>query len=391
LPPVAVPAEVQRLVGALESRWNDAKALAPLFTEQSVMIDSRSGTFTRGREAVAARVAEIFARPFRIVPISFGERQGRASLGAYLSRGEGSAAAPFGQALLTLAKGPDGSWLVETEALKFPGPVLLKPSDAADLVKLLDEAGIGRAVVLSVAYGLASPLGAKPTEERAKVMAENDWTAAQAERFPTRLIPFCSVNPLSDYAVAEIDRCAAKLKMRGLKLHFGNSNADVKNPEHVAKVRAVFSEANRLRLPIVAHLWTLDRSYGRKDAEIFLAQLLPAAPDVIVQIAHMAGGGPGWTDEALEVYANAVAAHDPRTRNLYFDVATVADGRSQEQLELLARRIRQIGPKRILYGSDAAFGGRMTARQEWINFYGMVPLSRRELETIARNVAPYLR
>jgi uncharacterized protein len=164
----------------------------------------------------------------------------------------------------------------------------------------------------------------------------------------------------------------------------------VKNPEHVEKARRVFAEANRLRVAVVAHLWT-DPAYGRQEAEIFLNQILPAAPDVPVQIAHMAGGGPGWTDPALAVYADAISAGDPRTRNLYFDLATVADEQTAEDEKLLARRIRQIGLRRILYGSDAPFGGRNAPRQEWGTFRGMVPLTDEEFRIIAGNVAPYMR
>ena len=32
------------------------------------------------------------------------------------------------------------------------------------------------------------------------------------------------------------------------------------------------------------------RPYGAKEARIFLEQLLPEAPDAVVQIAHLAGG-----------------------------------------------------------------------------------------------------
>jgi len=107
-----------------------------------------------------------------------------------------------------------------------------------------------------------------------------------------------------------------------------------------------------------------------------------------VQIAHFAGGGPGYTDEALAVYAEAIAAGDPRTKNLYFDVATVADGQSDEVLQKFAERIRQVGLKRVLYGTDA---GPPTARQSWRNFRTTVPLTEEEIRTIAGNVASYLR
>ena len=107
-----------------------------------------------------------------------------------------------------------------------------------------------------------------------------------------------------------------------------------------------------------------------------------------MQIAHFAGGGPGYSDEALEVYAKAIAAGDPRTKNLYFDFATVADGQSKEVLQKFAERIRQIGLPRVLYGTDLA---PPTARQSWLTFRTTVPLTDEEFKTIAGNVAPYFR
>ena len=65
------------------------------------------------------------------------------------------------------------------------------------------------------------------------------------------------------------------------------------------KMKEFFHAANRLRLPIVAHLWTSDPRYGAEHSQVFLDQLLPEAPDIVVQIAHFAGGGPGYTDSAL--------------------------------------------------------------------------------------------
>src|SRR5262245_19806562 len=71
------------------------------------------------------------------------------------------------------------------------------PIDAADLIALLDAAGIRRAAVLSVAYLLADPKGtaADEQDEYEKVAAENDWTSRQVARFSDRLIGFCSINP----------------------------------------------------------------------------------------------------------------------------------------------------------------------------------------------------
>jgi predicted TIM-barrel fold metal-dependent hydrolase len=391
LPAIELPEDLSRLLRAREKGWNDQPALAALYTEDSVLLDHDEHNWIRGRTPVTTYLSGRFARAYRITPVAYGAEGSIGYIACYLTRGEGAAARHFGDVLLSLRKESDGAWRIAAETPHFPGPAVLEPLAADRLIALLDEAGIRRAAVLSVAYWFGSPLGRPVEDEYAKVKTENDWTAAQVARFPDRLVAFCSVNPLKDYAIQELGRCARDLRAKGLKLHFGNSGVDVRNPEHVEKVRRVFAEANRLRVAIIAHLWTLDRAYGRQDAEIFLNQLLPAAPDVPVQIAHMAGGGPGWTDPALAVYADAIAAGDPRTRNLYFDVATVADGQTGEDEKLLASRIRQIGLRRILYGSDAAFGGRSTPRQEWGTFRGMVPLTDEEFRIIAGNVAPYMR
>ena len=93
----------------------------------------------------------------------------------------------------------------------------------------------------------------------------------------------------------ELTRCSNNPQLRdGLKLHFGNSDVDLDNPENVAQVRRVFEAANRHRMAIVVHMRTsldLGRRYGADAARVFLSQLLPAAPDVPVQIAHLAGAG----------------------------------------------------------------------------------------------------
>jgi hypothetical protein len=68
--------------------------------------------------------------------------------------------------------------------------------DAADLIALLDAAGIRKAVVLSIAYQFSNPNRPPVDDEYARVRAENDWTSAQVARFPGRLRAFCSVNPL---------------------------------------------------------------------------------------------------------------------------------------------------------------------------------------------------
>jgi predicted TIM-barrel fold metal-dependent hydrolase len=150
-------------------------------------------------------------------------------------------------------------------------------------------------------------------------------------------------------------------------------------------------------MAIVVHLRasiSKKRPYGPVQARTFLEQLLPAAPDMPVQVAHLAGTGPGYddppADSVMAVLAEAVEKRDPRTRRVWFDVTSVVDPNiSAANAALVVKRIRQVGADRILYGSDAAVGDNLPPRESWAAFRRL-PLTEREFETIASNVVPYL-
>lgn len=272
----------------------------------------------------------------------------------------------------------------------------VEPITATELIVLLDSARIRRAVVLSVAYQFGNPNRPPIENEYAQVKAENDFTSRQVARAPERLRGFCSVNPLKDYAREEIARCAKGQLRFGLKLHFGNSDVDLNNPKHVEQLRRVFRTANNLGMAIVVHMRssvTRKRPYGANEARIFLNDVLPAAPDVPVQIAHLAGAG-GYddplVDQALAVFVAAIANRDARMERVYFDVSGVAGlGEWVNKVDLIATRIRQLGVERILYGSDGAAGAN-TPRAAWAAFR-QLPLTEAEFGTIASNIAPYMR
>ncbi|MBL8175514.1 MAG: amidohydrolase family protein [Bryobacterales bacterium] len=258
---------------------------------------------------------------------------------------------------------------------------------AEDLIRQMDEAGVGRGVVLSIAYQFGNPNRAPVANERERVRQENDWTAEQAAFYPKRLTAFCGVNPLKEYALEEIRRCAGNGRMgKGLKLHFGNSDVDLENAAHIAQLRRVFAEANRHEMAIVAHIrsnYDKRRPWGERQARIFLEQLLPAAKDVAVQIAHVAGAGAyeDDVDAALGTFAAAAKAGDKRMKRVYFDVSVM---RWEKRAELLVRHLRAIGMKRLLYASDGP------PLEAWKRFRTL-PLTEREFRQIEGNVAPYLR
>jgi uncharacterized protein len=271
----------------------------------------------------------------------------------------------------------------------------VEPIVARDLIALLDSAGIERALVLSVAYAFGSPRRSIENE-RERVGEENDWTIEQVARFPDRLLGFCSVNPLRDYALDELARCAQKTPpYAGLKLHFANSMVEYHDAQHIQRLRRVFQAANGYGMPMVLHMmpntWQ-GLPYGRDEARMFLDDVMPAAPNVAIQVAHLGGTGAysdPRVDAALGAFIDVIQNNDPRARQLYFDVTAIASANmSAEHASRAALRIRQLGIDRVLYGSDAAVGGNLPPREGWAAFR-QLPLSDSEIEKIASNIAPY--
>ena len=185
-----------------------------------------------------------------------------------------------------------------------------KPYTAKDLISALNAAGVRRATALSEAYLLGTDL-VHVSNESEVIDAENDWTLRQVKQYPRRLVGFCSVNPIRPYAITAIKHCEQIGLRGGLKLHLAASHFRFENAEEVRQLQDVFREANRLRMAILIHLHPDDEKWnGRRDVQIFIEQVLPLAPDIPVQVAHMVGWG-GYertADEGFSTFAEKCAA-----------------------------------------------------------------------------------
>ena len=394
--PVTPPRELEGLISARSRANRDVTALEQLYTTDAVMLRSNVSWIRGAASIVAWWKANQNAAALRLTPVAAAVDGTRGDIAAYVTTGPVETPRHVAQILLSVAKEPDGSWRIAAESVATSGPTIVPPIPATALISLLDAAGIQSAAVLSVAYIFGSPAFSF-SDEYERVKAENDWTSQQVASYPQRLRGFCSFNPLKDYALTELSRCANDPHLRtGLKLHFASSGVDLQNPEHVGKVRRVFRAANDLRMAIVVHLRTSPpRTYGAEEARIFLNEIAPGAPDVPIQIAHLAGAGPGYNDpranEALSIFADAVAAKAAGTSRLFFDITTRIDlNISPEDAKLAAAQMRKLGLDRILFGSDAATGGNLPPRQAWAAFR-QLPMSEDEFRVIAGNVAPYMR
>lgn len=396
LPVIELPTGLTRLLRDKEQFGGKDKnpvALADLYTKDAVVMEpSASGPiWLRGARAI--RYVTDSTVIARLLPTIYEVNGSAGFIAGYEANVEGGATQYLNNFHYVIRKESDGKWRIFSEIFTLNPPPVPKAATAEQLIKHLDAEGIKRAAVLSTAFWYGSVFRKSPDDEYGKVRAENDWAAQQVARFPNRLIGFCSFNPLKDYALDELNRCAKNPNLKGLKLHFGNSGVDVTNPLHLEKVSQIFRAANDKGISIVVHLWIVGK-YGREHSEAFLNKILPAAPDIPIQIAHMAASGPSYhSDDALEVFANACAAGDRRMKNVYFDVASmVTRDTPQATLELVARRIRQLGIRRVLYGSDRAGTSEDRSRGTWDwAAFQRLQLTAEEFRAIAGNIAPYMR
>lgn len=390
-PAIQLPPELAAVIQARENDADSAVA-AQAFREDALLLDTRWPNWVRGREAIELWLSlTTKGIKYRPVEARMDERFGY--IAGYLTYVHNGRELIIRNFLMTLEK-VDGRWLIATEAWPDRSPPLQRAHTAAEYIAELDAAGIRQGVILSSGFIFGS---SSNEADYAKVRAENDWVVEQVALYPDRLVAFCGINPLQPYGVTEVQRCARLRGVRGIKIHFANDGIDLRNTEHAAKVRRVFAAANAAGLHIVAHIATVgsgqDFVAWSDHFRAFLSDVLPAATNVTVQLAHVLSDT-GWSLEAdtvFEQFAAAIRTNAPGARNLYFDLSggpTNANA-SAANLELLARRMRAVGFDRFLFASDRS-GARNPPPKDALNNVRRLPLTPAEFEDLFNNRMPYL-
>lgn len=240
-------------------------------------------------------------------------------------------------------------------------PTFVEPLTVTDLLDDMDEAGIGTAWMMSTGYLAESPMMVPPLADApALVHAANAFTVGQARSHPDRLVAFIGVNPLTPTALAEIAAWRDDPFATGVKIHLTNSDVDLRDPDQVFRLAAVFDAASAAGMAIMIHMRTRAEDYGARDVRILTEQVLPHAGTTPVIIAHSGGWGglDANTWDAMEGFRRVLIERPDLKANLYFDLAQVFDaGTSQADLARLVEVMRGIGVDRFLPGSDWPFSG----------------------------------
>lgn len=388
-PPVAVPPAFQDLLNA-RAKGVDHADYADLYTPDAQVYAEEQGRWWVGEAPILDALGNFGAEEGdRYVPTSYALDGSAGYIAGVLRPKSGEDTHTF---VFGVRKGADGRWRIASEMKQRIMPPVYAPSITAEkVIEVLDDAGIRYGTVLSTAYWFGDPDKKLTDAERlAGTRAENDWTIAEARKYPDRLIPFCGVNPVADYAIAELERCAA-LGIRGMKIH-RNSKFDLTNADELEKLKQFFRALNRHGLAVVIHL--------RGDPQLWVDHIFPEAPDIPIQIAHMGSG-------AAELLADAIQSGRPGTQNLWFDWTQAlripglwgygpSEGLSRstayppEVLPEVAEIMRRIGLDRILYGSDMPLAWNPPPREWWRKTILTLPLTDDEIRDIADNLPPYV-
>jgi uncharacterized protein len=193
----------------------------------------------------------------------------------------------------------------------------------ADLCRMMQVGGISRSVLLPLAKGCGD------------VSTLNSWVLSAA-RENQILTPFGAVHPLMDDLEAELDRLAGA-GIKGVKMMPLLQQVYPDDPRCLRLYEALIERD----MILVSHAGRdpLDRPEVFGTPERFAAAL-QSFPDLKVVLAHL-GGLRMW--DAVQRYLL------PAGGNVYFDTAYVSFYMGQRRM---ADLILEIGPERVLFGSD---------------------------------------
>jgi predicted TIM-barrel fold metal-dependent hydrolase len=214
------------------------------------------------------------------------------------------------------------------------------------LLRRLDADGIDRAVLVNYPSPDLMGFGHKV----------NDYVAEYCGAAPDRLLPMGGVHPrFAEDAGAEVRR-AAGLGVRALKIHPPHMGVEPNAYLHgMDALRAIYEEAQRLRLPVMIHTGTsiFPGARSRAGEPMAVDDVAVDFPDLTIIIAH--GGRPLWMEQAFFLVR--------RFPRVYMDVSSIPP----RSILRYFPRLVEIADK-VLYGSDWPAPGVLSMAQNLRDF-----------------------
>lgn len=232
--------------------------------------------------------------------------------------------------------------------------------DVEDAAASLVEAGASRAVMvhfhlplIGLQAGIDAQLGEVGGEERARAVAEADASAGEALKADNvkacasvqdhpEILPFVSIDPWvlgPDEATDHLADLVKNHGARGVKLHAGSQRFVMSD----SLMWPIYDACVQLDIPIVAHsgrdLGETQYSDPRSYRSVY-----EAFPRLKLVMAHLGNGSWRQTKEVADAFPNAL-----------FDTSEITEWHGAPLAptpEELAGLIRDIGPERVMMGTD---------------------------------------
>jgi predicted TIM-barrel fold metal-dependent hydrolase len=233
----------------------------------------------------------------------------------------------------------------------------------SDIEVILKNTAVRRIDLISMAHVFSSREFGGFENERELVEKENSYVAAARDKYPKKIRAFCSVDPLREYALEELERCRTKLKMDGIKIHHNANQVYLTEPEHLAKVKKVFEFAALHKIPILMHFDNGHRRFGEPDVKLLVDSILKDIRPVRLRIAHF--GSSGGFNQRTKAFLDAFIFQlqsEPllKRHNITFDISAVALDKDSQgvrrladaEFDELAVYCRKLGMQRIVFGTD---------------------------------------
>jgi hypothetical protein len=168
-------------------------------------------------------------------------------------------------------------------------------------------------------------------------MHEGNRQAIEASQdYPDRFLPYVTINPRYSIAQveAEIEWCEDQAgRIRAFKLHPSCHGVDCAH----AGYGPVYDYANDHEIPVLSHVW----SGPDEDGQTFLTRQAQTYPHITFIHAHSANQWERMRDLLDEVKNNENVVLDLCGSKLYYG--------------MLEEMVEQIGPHRIIWGTDSPF------------------------------------
>lgn len=207
-----------------------------------------------------------------------------------------------------------------------------------EVVKLLNETKVGRAVLISAGYFF---------HDREKTRHENEFVADQVRQHPDRFVGLCSVSVIQPWALEELEFCVNSLRLDGLKIHLIADNMDISNVEHMALLDGIFKKATSLRegFPVL-----MDYNWLDDKQTLIVTQLAMSNPNTNIILAH----GLGHHFYELMGLSLNRELFEGVLDNLYIDISASMFMYPPDApaFENYIWHLRRFGTDRILFGSD---------------------------------------